>query len=306
LFAPFGVTCLASYLLGLDAERTTNALGIVGSYAAGLLQCWVDGTQSKFLHPGAAAQSGLIAAAQGRSGVTGPKEVIEGRSGLFASHLQDSAQELRYAELVSDLGERWESEAASFKPYPAAHVIHPYIDALLRLKKKHGLEPDDIARIVCPVPEYIVGIVCEPTAEKRRPQSDSHGRVSLQYTLAEALVLGRLNKDAYAPASRADESILAVADRIEYRVDPGLPGPEQFKGVVIMELRDGKCFTEVEEFNRGSPQNPMSAEEIVGKFDENASDMLDAAQRRALTEKVLKLPEQALAGEIVDLTLGRT
>ncbi len=118
-------------------------------------------------------------------------------------------------------------------------MIHPYIDALLRLRAEHGIKPEQVARIVCPVPPYIEGIVCAPVAEKRRPRSDSHGRVSLQYTLAEALVLGRIGKDAYAPASLKNPQILGIADRIEYVVDASLPGPEQFKGVVKIELTTG-------------------------------------------------------------------
>ena len=50
----------------------TNAAGIAGSFASGLLECWVDGTQSKFLHPGWAAQSGITAATLARAGATGP------------------------------------------------------------------------------------------------------------------------------------------------------------------------------------------------------------------------------------------
>ena len=52
LFAPFGVTYLAGKLLGLDADALARAAGICGSFAAGILECWVDGTQPKFLHPG--------------------------------------------------------------------------------------------------------------------------------------------------------------------------------------------------------------------------------------------------------------
>ncbi len=87
------------------------------------------------------------------------------------------------------LGEHWESRNSSFKPFPAAHVIHPYISAMLRLRAKHGIQPGDVERIECPVTAFIVGIVCEPTEEKFAPASDSHGRVSLQYSLAEALYL---------------------------------------------------------------------------------------------------------------------
>ena len=91
LFAPFGVSYLAGRLLELDAQRLAYAAGIVGSFAAGLLECWVDGTQPKFLHPGWAAQSGISAAFLARAGTNGPGAVFEGRFGLYASHLQDRA-----------------------------------------------------------------------------------------------------------------------------------------------------------------------------------------------------------------------
>jgi 2-methylcitrate dehydratase PrpD len=72
LFATFGAAYLASKILGLDAETQARAAGIAGSFASGLLECWVDGTQTKFLHPGWSAQSGITAALLARAGVTGP------------------------------------------------------------------------------------------------------------------------------------------------------------------------------------------------------------------------------------------
>ena len=57
--------------------------------------------------------------------------MFEGRFGLFASHLQDAAAPRALDRITDALGRVWESRNASFKPFPAAHVIHPYIDALL-------------------------------------------------------------------------------------------------------------------------------------------------------------------------------
>ncbi len=304
LFATFGATWLAGRLLGLTKEQMTNAAGIAGSFASGLLQCWVDGTQSKFLHPGWSAQSGITAAMLGKTGTTGPTAVFEGRFGLFASHLQDESVARNYGRITDGLGDHWETRSASFKPFPVAHVIHPYIDALLRLRARHGIAPERVERIVCPVAPYIVGIVCEPLAEKRRPRSDSHGRVSLQYTLAEALVLGRIDKNAYQPQSLADPRILGIADRVEIEVDPKFPGPERFKGAVKVVMKDGTVHETVEEHNRGSAANPMSTDDIVAKFDANAADVLDAARRRALVDAVLGLPGAKDAARLVDLTVG--
>ena len=141
LFAPFGVSYLAGRLLELDARRLAYAAGIVGSFAAGLLECWVDGTQPKFLHPGWAAQSGISAAFLARAGTNGPGAVFEGRFGLYASHLQDPAVARDFSRITNGLGSRWDSRNASFKPFPVAHVIHPYIDALWRVQQRERFRP---------------------------------------------------------------------------------------------------------------------------------------------------------------------
>jgi 2-methylcitrate dehydratase PrpD len=298
LFATFGSAYLASKLIGLDAERMVQAAGICGSFASGLLQCWVDGTQTKFLHPGWAAQSGITAAFLARTGTTGPAEVFEGRFGLFASHLQDAGQARDYGRIRDGLGTHWESRNSSFKPFPAAHVLHPYISAILRLRER-GVRASDVERIDCPVTAFIVGIVCEPTEEKFAPASDSHGRVSLQYSLAEALTLGALGKNAYRAESLRDPEILGLARRVHYRVDPAYPGPGRFKGEVTITLKDRRVVHELEEFNRGSAENPMTYEEIRDKFDENAGGFLSAAERDRLAGEIGRLELLEDASELV-------
>jgi 2-methylcitrate dehydratase PrpD len=300
LFATFGAAYLAGKLLGLDAEALARAAGIAGSFASGLLECWVDGTQTKFLHPGWSAQSGITAALLARSGVTGPAQVFEGRWGLFASHVQDANAHRDFTRINDRLGQHWESRNSSFKPFPAAHVIHPYISAVLRLRAKHGIQPDDVERIECPVTAFIVGIVCEPTEEKFAPASDSHGRVSLQYSLAEALYYGTLGKGAYGLESLKNPEILALARRVQYRVDPDYPGPGRFKGAAKIVLNDGRTFEEVEEYNRGSAENPMTYQELRAKFDDNASGFLTAEQRDRLAWEINRLETLANAMHLLD------
>lgn len=289
LFATFGAAFLAAKLLGLDADAMARAAGIAGSFASGLLECWVDGTQTKFLHPGWSAQSGIAAAMLARSGVTGPAQVFEGRWGLFASHVQDPGAHRDFARINSDLGTHWESRNSSFKPFPAAHVIHPYISAAIRLRKEHSIQAADIDSVDCPVTAFIVSIVCEPVAEKHAPASDSHGRVSLQYSVAEALFFGELGKHAYSGQSRGNPEILALARKVRYRVDPDYPGPGRFKGAVKVTLTDGRQFTEVEEYNRGSAENPMTYAELRAKFEDNASGFLSAEARGRLADQIQDL-----------------
>jgi 2-methylcitrate dehydratase PrpD len=304
LFATFGAAYLAGKLLGLDAEPLARAAGIAGSFASGLLECWVDGTQTKFLHPGWSAQSGITAALLARAGVTGPAQVFEGRWGLFASHVQDPNAHRDFARINDRLGRHWESCNSSFKPFPAAHVIHPYISAVLRLKAKHGIDPHEVERIECPVTGFIVTIVCEPTEEKFAPASDSHGRVSLQYSVAEALYHGALGKAAYSSESLRNPEILALARRVHYHVDPNYPGPGRFKGAVKIVLKNGRVFEEVEEYNRGSAENPMTYQELRAKFDDNASGFLSAEQRDSLAGEIDSLETLPNANILVTGAVG--
>ena len=176
--------------------------------------------------------------------------------------------------IADRLGDDWESRNSSFKPFPTAHVLHPYVSAILRVRQQHGVRPQDVASIDCPVAEFNVSIVCEPVDEKCAPASRAHCRVCLQYTLAEALYTGALGKSAYGDATRLNADVLALARKVHYYVDPAYPGPGRFKGAVRVTLRDGRVIDEIEEYNRGSAENPMSSAELRAKFDDNAGAFL--------------------------------
>lgn len=309
LFAPFGITYGAGKLIGLDAAQLAFAAGTCGSFAAGLLECWVDGTDTKFLHSGWASQSGITAALLAKSGVTGPSRIFEGRFGLFASHLpassmlpngHDAAIPRNFDRITDRLGDHWESRNSSFKPFPTAHVLHPYVSAILRVRQHHGIRPHDVASIECPVAEFNVAIVCEPVAEKSAPASRAHCRVSLQYTLAEALFTGGLGKRAYDDATRLNPDVLALARKVGYCVDPAYPGPGRFKGAVRVTLRDGRVIDEVEEYTRGSRENPMSSAELRAKFDDNAGAFLSAHQRDAVADAVANVETLPSARTLMD------
>jgi 2-methylcitrate dehydratase PrpD len=304
LFSPFGVAYAAGKILGLPADVLAYAAGTCGSFASGVLECWVDGTDTKFLHSGWAAQSGLSAALFAESGVTGPPKIFEGRFGFFATHIQDGTVAMRFDRMVERLGTHWESRNSSFKPYPAAHVLHPYVSALLRLREREKIRPGDVERIDCPVAEFNVSIVCEPVEEKRAPATQAHGRVCLQYTLAETLYRGTLGRNAYDDEARLNPEILALARRIEYHVDPGFPGPGRFKGIVQVALKDGRVFTETEEYNRGSAENPMSEAELRAKFDDNAGGVLPASARDRLASEIGRTENLSDASSLVELAVG--
>ena len=82
---------------------------------------------------------------------------------------------------------------------------------------------------------------------------------------------------------------------------PAYPGPGRFKGAARITLRDGRVFETVEEYNRGSRENPMSEAELRAKFEENAATFLNRTERDRLAAAIAgveTLPDAALLARL--------
>lgn len=287
---PLGAAFAAGRLYGLDAAQSAHAAGIAGSFVSGIVESWTDGAWAQLLHAGWAAHSGIVAATLAKRGFSGPATVIEGRAGVFNTHTQAGGAPFAFERITEGLGERWESEQIAFKPFPCAHVVHPFLDALLALHR-NGLRAEQVERIVCPIAGYMIPVVAAPADEKRRPRSDAQARTSLQYTLAEALHFGRLDARAYREESLRDPRILALADKVEIRVDDTAPDSRAYKGWVIVQTVDGRVLEEIVPSTRGSAANPMTEAELLGKFEANASLRLPASDVRRVARLVFGIEE---------------
>ncbi len=84
----FGATLAAGRILGLERSRLHHAMGIAYSLAAGNFQAVVDGSLSKRLQPGFASRGAIEAVLLARAGITGAKDVFEGRFGYFPLYEQ--------------------------------------------------------------------------------------------------------------------------------------------------------------------------------------------------------------------------
>lgn len=302
LFGAVGATYAASHLLGLDARVTAQALGITGSFAAGIGEGMREGAESPNLHAGWGAHSGIAAALLAQHGHTGPFQVFEGGSGLFRTHVQDPDYRFDFAAVSDGLGERWECRGISLKPYPCAHVIHSFLDAILTLHAQ-GLRAEQVKRILCPIADYMIGVVCEPREKKVAPLNDWQGRASLQYSLAEALVTGRLDGQSYRSTGSTRAAIRALAQKVDYEVDKTAK-PGQFKGWVIVDTIDGRRLERIEPYNRGSAERPLSAAEILKKFRDNATPLFGTTRLGAIETIVASLSGPGAARRLAAACTG--
>lgn len=276
VFGVFGAVYALAKLLKLPPATVVNATGIAASLAAGSMASWEDGTSAKSLHVGMAASGALQAVTLAAHGISGPGPVFDGRFGFFRSHVQAQGYEFSYDAATRRLGLDWEVLNVASKAYPCGYVIQPFIDAALALRNSHRLDPDRISEVTCFIADYAVPLVCEPVAEKLRPVNSWHARVSLQHSVAEALVRGSLDKRAYAQEALRDERINSLAGRVKYAPDPRAADRSILTGEMLVRSRDGGELRHRIAHMRGTRGNPMSREDFVAKFTRNAGDVVSA------------------------------
>ena len=203
---------------------------------------------------------------------------------------------------TQDLGKVWELDRVSIKPLPACHFTHAGIDAAARIYRQ-GVSIDQIKRIEVLVPAEVVKTVCEPEEAKRKPANSYEAQFSIPYLIGTALLKGRLTLDDIDEPALSDPQVLALAAITEYRVDPDSRFPKYFDGEVIVELKDGRIIREREAMNRGSVDRPLTAQDILEKYRDNAARQVSSVRSLEIQERILNL-ENSSARELAQC-LGR-
>jgi 2-methylcitrate dehydratase PrpD len=199
--------------------------------------------------------------------------------------------------VFADLGRRWETPRIAFKPYPACHFIHAPLDAAVQALDGRTIDPDEIEEIVVRVPEPGVALVLEPAADKPAPRTPYDAKFSLPYSIAALLVHGRVDLDSYRPEAIGDPRVIALARRVRYRVEAFPTFPKAFPGAASIRLRSGGRLEAVLPHQRGGPENPMSDDDVVGKFRSNARLGLGADGARAIETAILAIEDQTDLGQ---------
>jgi len=261
-----GAAAATGVTLGLNQAALVRALGLAGSCASGIIEYLADGSWTKRMHAGWAAQAGIRAASMAEAGFVGPVSVFEGEHGFYNAFAHSIEPDFEL--LTNELGSRWEAGRLSFKPYACGTMCQPYVDCAVRMAGT-GIVPADIDSITCKVSEGTVHRLWEPLTIKHRPPSAYGAKFSAPYCIAVGLIDGDAGLAQFNDSRVTDDGVLDLARRINFEVDPDNEYPINYSGHILARLKDGRMVEENQSCLRGGTRDPLSDGDIVRKFQAN-------------------------------------
>ena len=282
-------------LLGLDRERIGMALGIAASSSAGMRINF--GTMTKPFHVGQAARGGLMAALLASNGFTATADILDhpiDYTRVFADKGEADA-----SRIVGTLGSPWDiaSPGLVVKKYPCCNSTHRTIDATLSLVSEHSPSLSEIESVVISMPpgEDIPLIYS-------RASTGLEGKFSMQYCIASAILDGRVDLNTFDQTSvdRPEVQRLTGLIKLEYddTQDPVVVNAGGHVDVTINMSAGNSVTTRIEQAG-GTPEYPLSDEELNQKFTSCASRALNSSQVDQALSQVYALQDMPDIGELM-------
>ena len=275
-FGTIGAAAACARLLGLDAKRATNAIGIAVSMASGVKAQF--GSMSKPFHAGMAAQNGVQAAVLAEAGMTAGRDPLNAPMGFRAIYGDETSP--GWSGLSDSIGAPLAIDAfgLGYKFYPWCRATHRGLDGLLALKNEHGDELDAVASVT----------IEESFSAKQNlmypdPADEMQARFSMQYCGMVALDAGRVTLADFTPEAIRRPRIRRAMPSLDLIGAPPSADDENLTrrapARIRVALKDGRVLERSEQHALGTPHKPMTAEQALEKFRDCADKSLSRVAR---------------------------
>lgn len=292
----YGAAAAAGKILKLNRQEIAYAMGIATSESSGVKANF--GTMTKSFHAGKAACDGVTAALLAQKGLTSADDALEHRYGflkVFAKRAMIRSKRGRWGNPFAIV-----NPGVTFKKYPSCTGTHPAIDAVLSLVDEHDIYPQDVQSISCGTTPDVPKEVFYST-----PRTGLEGKFSMPFCLSLALsertaLLAQFS-DEYVNKPAIKELMKKCSIYVEAKLTKkqGIFSPA---GIVEIKLKDGKRYSRRVDLAKGNPENPLSQEELIGKFKDCAMTRLPVGKVDCLLETIMHLEEIEDVTKLMDLT----
>jgi 2-methylcitrate dehydratase PrpD len=255
---PFGAAVAVGRLRQFDKGQMTNALGIAGSLASGLLE-FVNsetGAMVKRLHLGRAAEGGVLAATLAGDGFTGPETVLEGEFGF----LRVFCNEWDLPALTRGLGTTFLTPSISMKRYACHMTAQNPIEATQDLRAEHKFTAADVVSIAIAGDDRVATRNNIPA-----PADKMMAQYSVPFSVALSLYRDARDPRSYDDTAVHDRAILDLTARITC-TEAKEQTHTDATATVTIRLKDGREVSRKVANFMGTPQRPLDQAELKEKF----------------------------------------
>ncbi len=285
----FGATIAAAKILKLSPEKITNALGMAGAQASGLMEMYGPSMQKRF-NPGPTARNGVTAALMAQLGFTGADTIFEGERGFLKAFTDKNFPEA----LIEGINQPYEL-LIEFKPYSCARPIHNAIDCALDVRTQPGFDVAAVKAIhFTRHPDWAL------YHQNRTPRTYHEAQVSLPFSVAVALLEGQALLKQYSDRNIRNARVKQLSDATSIAVDASLPRGVSCK--MVATLNDGRTFTSQVDYPKGSIQNSMSDQELLVKFESLAAPVIGTKRAGSLADAVMDVEKSRDVSALLKLT----
>ncbi len=275
----FGAAAAASCAASLSAQQMRWMLGYTAQQSSGL-GSWNRDTehiQKAFHFGGMTARSGVTSALLVQSGWTGVDDLFSGKDNFFQAYNPHADP---YG-LIDKLGERHEIARTNIKKWPVGSPIQAALDALEIIRKQRPFDADQVQQIVVRLATDEAAIV------NNREIPD----ICVQHMLAVALLDKTVTfASAHDSARLKDPATLRERAKINLLPDEELERLMPLRVAVLeVTLTDGTHLNGRVDNVRGTPENPMTRDEIIAKARDLITPVLGAPKCANLIGKVFDL-----------------
>jgi len=281
----FATTAIAGRMLRLDSGQMLHALALAFNKSGGSFQSNIDGSLAVRLIQGFVSQGGIICAQLAKRGITGPKNFLEGIYGYFHLYAKDKYDP---KEVIGELGRRFDSTQILFKKYPSCAGTAASVDAMLDLVEEKGIAPEDVAKIDIRVTPYIYKLVGHRFEIGENPRVNA--QFNIRYCVASALLRKGLKLQHFEESFIREPKIMELTDKIDITIDSALEKPGEHHCAMQMYVRttDEVVYHKTVDVPRGFPENPLTTEEHLKRFEDCVSYARKPLPRQNI-EKIVSL-----------------
>lgn len=295
LYGCSAAAAAAGSIVKLNPGQMAVAIGLAAANAGGLTQHF--GTWGKGVHAGNAARAGVSSVLLAMKDYFADPDGIDGDYGFFSAFHGEGNYNL--GKVADGLGTHWSivDPGLTVKRYPCCGGNLRALDAARGLIEEHGIKFDDVAKLEVDVhPD----LLC--TVRFHKPTQGFRGKFSIDYVLAAMLLDGRVDLDSFSDEYCNSPRMRASIDKVQVNAHAEWPNDvtARRKAPVTITMKDGRKFTKMVDKVRGSPGNPLTRDELLGKYQACASRVFDAARLERSIVALEKLEKLATAGELID------